>query len=484
MALTAFPGLYLGAGPVRALVLPLAFSYPLLLRPLAASTWTVGAGSCPADLLHSCFPSFPAASRGFLFACRQSTSDAGAVSPSVSPGLTWPRLASSCQAWRGRGGPSGPPGAPAGAPQYLPRAHLGRAARTGPSRPLPSPHSPPLPWRPSGGFLQPLLACVGRSNTGPGFSPPGPFPWPPRCARWRPQYLPRAHLGRAARTGPSRPLPSPHLPPLPWRPSGGFLLPLLACVGRSNTGPGFSPPGPLPWPPRVPYSARFPSRRPHPPAAGRASAGLRPSLRPHRPPTGVVPPPAWRLAASAVLAPAPGLIERGPSCSMVFASNLAPLCSRRAPAPGLLFERGPSCSIAGRCFFGSWRAGCMPTSTWTYLERLSRWPDRAVCSRPWPDRACCSRPLVAWASVAAAAPGCCCFLGLLVPGRRWPGWLRRTSSPSATSCSWFSFEAISGVVPAAGAISLVPVLKKESPPAHSEALPLKIDGKWKEEAHI
>ena len=303
-------------------VLPRSLPFPAAPSPsVSQSTSVVGAVS-------------PSVSPGLtwlrLGTCH-STSDVGAVSPPVSPGLTWLRLGSACS---GRAGPRGPlrsPGAPSGAPQYRLRAHLGRAARAGPPWPLPSPHLPPLPWRRAVGFLLPLLARVGRSNTGPGFAPPGPFPWPPRVPTSR--AFSRAGLNPRPRVAP---------PPGSTPFSGVSLLLGLHCYCI-----GFPPV-------RPPAAMRLTAHRFCGPGAGpwldRAWVILLDCLLL----------PCARPRAAAVLAPAPGLPSAWRLAVAVCCCHLDPSVVHPARACHVLSPGTPS------------------------------WPDRARCSRPLVAAACLS----------------------------------------------------------------------------------------------
>ena len=228
MALIALPGPCPGSCPVRTTSFAPG---PCVLLPAAAAVSRPHLvrrfGACPDGFSAQLLPLLPAASAAPSPACCQSSPTVGAVSPPVSPGITWLRLGSSLSGLAVPGGaPSLPPGAPAGAPQYRPRDHLGRVAWAGPSWPLPPPHLPPLPWRPSGwaptaspGACRPLPYDHGRARcrvSSPG--PPGMtrLALPPRTGLTPGVELRPPHAPAAACALPSRRLwLSPLRPPPP-----------------------------------------------------------------------------------------------------------------------------------------------------------------------------------------------------------------------------------------------------------------------------
>ena len=273
------------------------------------------------------------------------------------------------------------------------------------------------------------LTCSYRQTWGP-LAPPGftwsllraqtrPPPLWPGCGGLRPvprgrppgapHCRPRAHLGHGARAWPSAALPSP-LPPCCLSPGGravGFLLPLLARVGRSNTGPGISPPGPFPWPPRVPHLARLPSRRPQPPAASRAAARLgilRGRVLPglfrllHRPSPRCGPPTATCLATCRLRGPGAGSWSLYRAWSILLdgfsrhVPGYAPL-TVLAPAPGRSRRLATRCrdSVAVT-WTRAWFILLMH-AVYTHLERSFLGRTERVALGPWlfgtPGRRCC-----------------------------------------------------------------------------------------------
>ena len=188
--------------------------------------------------------------------------------PLAPPGFTWSLLRAQTRPpplWPGCGGlrpaPAGaPPRRPALPAPCPPRSRGPGSAFRGPA--LSAPPLLPLPWRPSGWVPTASPGACRPLQYGPWYLSSRALPLAPQGSPPRaPPLAPASTPGRESRHRPA------------WHPS--WACPCCRASFAYCIGP---PPGAAPQPPR-----------------------------------------AWRLAASAVLAPAPGLfIERGPSCSMAF----------------------------------------------------------------------------------------------------------------------------------------------------------------------